>query len=106
MENKNYVIVRGDRSGVFFGELKERNGQEVELRNARKLWYWDGAAAVEQLARDGVSRPRNCKFTVTVEEMTITDAIQIIPCTDAAQKSISGVAEWKSLRRSSASFWR
>ena len=43
-ENKNYVIVRGDRSGVFFGELKERSGQEVELRNARKLWYWDGAA--------------------------------------------------------------
>ena len=94
-ENKNYVIVRGDRSGVFFGELKERSGQEVELRNARKLWYWDGAAAVEQLARDGVSLPRNCKFTVTVEEMTITDAIQLIPCTDAAQKSISGVAEWK-----------
>ena len=95
-ENKNYVIVRGDRSGVFFGELKERSGHEVTLGNVRKLWYWDGACAVEQLARDGVSRPRNCKFTVTVEEMTITDAIQIIPCTDAAQKSISGVAEWKS----------
>ena len=95
MENKNYVIVRGNHSGVFFGELKERNGQDVELLNARKLWYWDGAAAVEQLARDGVSLPHNCKFTVTVEEMTITDAIQIIPCTDAAQKSISGVAEWK-----------
>lgn len=36
-ENKNYVIVRGDRSGVFFGELKERSGQEVELRNKRKV---------------------------------------------------------------------
>ena len=95
-ENKNYVIVRGDRSGVFFGELKERSGQEVTLGNVRKLWYWDGACAVEQLARDGVSLPRNCKFTVTVEEMTITDAIQLIPCTDAAQKSISGVSEWKS----------
>lgn len=95
MENKNYVIVRGDHSGVFFGELKERSGQEVELLNARKLWYWDGACAVEQLAKDGVARPENCKFTVTVEEMTITDAIQIIPCTDAAQKAISGVAEWR-----------
>lgn len=94
-ENKNYVIVRGDHSGVFFGELKERSGQEVELLNARKLWYWDGASAVEQLAKDGVARPENCKFTVTVEEMTITDAIQIIPCTNAAQKSISGVAEWR-----------
>lgn len=95
MDNK-YYIVRGQSSGVFFGQVRERNGQEVVLVNVRKLWYWDGACAVEQLARDGVSQPRNCKFTVTVAEMTITDAIQIIPCTDAAQKSISGVAEWKS----------
>lgn len=95
MDNK-YYIVRGQSSGVFFGQVRERNGQEIVLVNVRKLWYWDGACAVEQLARDGVSQPRNCKFTVTVAEMTITDAIQIIPCTDAAQKSISGVAEWKS----------
>lgn len=95
MDNK-YYIVRGQSSGVFFGQVRERNGQEVVLVNVRKLWYWDGACAVEQLARDGASLPRNCKFTVTVAEMTITDAIQIIPCTDAAQKSISGVAEWKS----------
>ena len=95
MENKNYVIVRGNRSGVFFGELKERNGQEVELLNARKLWYWDGAAAVEQIAKDGVKNPGACKFTVSVESMIITDAIQVLPCTDAAKKSISGVAEWK-----------
>ena len=94
MDNK-YYIVRGQSSGVFFGQVRERNGQEVTLGNVRKLWYWDGACAVEQLARDGVSLPRNCNFTVTVEEMTITDAIQLIPCTDAAQKSISGVAEWK-----------
>ena len=26
-----YVIVRGNRSGVFAGILKERNGQEVTL---------------------------------------------------------------------------
>lgn len=94
-ENKNYVIVRGDRSGVFFGELKERTGQEVELLNARKLWYWDGAAAVEQIAKDGVARPGNCKFTVTVEEITITDAIQILPCTNVAAENIMAVKEWK-----------
>ena len=94
-ENKNYVIVRGDRSGVFFGKLKERSGQEVELRNARKLWYWDGAAAVEQIAKDGVKNPGACKFTVSVESMIITDAIQIIPCTDSAAENITEVKEWK-----------
>ena len=94
-ENKNYVIVRGDHSGVFFGELKERSGQEVELRNARKLWYWDGAAAVEQIAKDGVKKPGACKFTVSVDSMMITDAIQIIPCTNGAAENIMAVKEWK-----------
>ena len=94
-ENKNYVIVRGDHSGVFFGELKERIGQEVELRNARKLWYWDGAAAVEQIAKDGVKNPGACKFTVSVESMIITDAIQVLPCTNDAAENIMAVKEWK-----------
>ena len=94
-ENKNYVIVRGDRSGVFFGELKERSGQEVTLGNVRKLWYWDGACAVEQLARDGVKNPGACKFTVLVESMIITDAIQVLPCTNDAAENIMAVKEWK-----------
>lgn len=94
-ENKNYVIVRGDHSGVFFGELKERSGQEVELLNVRKLWYWDGAAAVEQIAKDGVKNPDACKFTVSVDSMIITDAIQILPCASSAAENIMAVMEWK-----------
>lgn len=49
------VIVRGDRSGVFFGTLRERNGQEVVLADCRRLWYWDGAASISQLAVDGTT---------------------------------------------------
>lgn len=89
------VIVRGDRSGVFFGTLAEKDGQEVKLEKCRRLWYWDGAASISQLAVDGVSAPDNCKFTVTVDEIEILDAIEIIPCTDKAIESIEGVREWK-----------
>lgn len=89
------VIVRGDRSGVFFGTLAEKDGQEVRLEKCRRLWYWDGAASISQLAVDGVSAPDNCKFTVTVDEIEILDAIEIIPCTDKANESIEGVREWK-----------
>ena len=46
------VIIRGDRSGVEFGTLIAQNGQEVILHNARRLWYWDGAASLSQLAKD------------------------------------------------------
>lgn len=90
-----YYIIRGDHSGVFFGNIKERNGQEVTIANCRRIWYWNGAASISQLALDGVTNPENCKFTVTVPELTILDAIEIIPCSDKAIKIIKEVKEWK-----------
>lgn len=89
------VIIRGDRSGVEFGEIVEQNGSVVTLKNARRLWYWAGAASLSQLAMDGTKRPQDCKFTVTVSSITILDAVEIIPCTDKAIKSIEEVDEWK-----------
>lgn len=94
MENLKKVIVRGDRSGVFYGELENRNGREVKLRNCRRLWYWNGACSISELAKIGTKLPRDCKFTVTVESIEILDAIEIIPCTEEAIKSIEGVIEW------------
>ena len=94
MENKK-VIIRADRAGVFFGTLKEKTGSEVVLTDCRRLWYWDGAASISQLAVDGTTKPYDCKFTVTVPEIVILGVIEIIPCTDKAIKSIEGVKEWK-----------
>ena len=90
-----YVIVRGDRSGVFAGTLESMDGRTVTLKNCRRLWYWDGAASISQIALEGVSRPHNCKFTVTVDSITILDAIEIIPTTTAAEKNVKAVREWK-----------
>ncbi|MBO8472499.1 MAG: hypothetical protein IAB81_02575 [Bacteroidetes bacterium] len=89
------VIVRGDRSGVFFGTLSERNGREVKLTNCRRLWYWAGAASISQLAAEGTMCPNQCKFTMYVDEIEILDAIEIIPCSDRSIKSIEGVDVWK-----------
>lgn len=89
------VIVRGDRSGVFFGTLVAKEGREVELNNCRRLWYWDGAASISQIAVDGVSKPSRCKFTVSVDSILIEDVIEIIPCTEKAISIIEGVDLWK-----------
>lgn len=89
------VIVRGDRSGVFFGTLKAKEGSEVVLVNCRRLWYWGGACSISQLAVDGTKSPDDCKFTVTVDEMAVLDVVEIIPCTDRAARSIERVKEWK-----------
>lgn len=95
LNEKDYYIVRGDRSGVFFGNIKERNGKEVLMTNVRRLWYWAGACSISQLAVDGTVAPSSCKFTVTVEELLVLDAIEIDKCTEKAIKSIKEVAEWK-----------
>ena len=89
------VIIRGDKSGVFFGTLKAKEGQEVELTDCRRLWYWDGAASISQLAVDGTCRPENCKFTVAVNNIIITDVIEILLCSNKAIASIEGVSTWK-----------
>jgi hypothetical protein len=89
------VIIRGDRSGVFFGTLESRNGREVKLTNCRRLWYWDGAASISQLAIDGTVAPQNCKFTVVVPEIEILDAIEVILCTEKAVASIEAVRVWQ-----------
>lgn len=89
------VIVRGDRSGVFFGILTKKEGTEVTLEQCRRLWHWSGAASISQLAKDGVKNPGGCKFTVTIDEIVILDAIEIIPCTEKAIANIEGVREWK-----------
>lgn len=89
------VIIRADKAGVFFGTLTEKEGSEVELTNCRRLWYWEGAASISQLAIDGTATPENCKFTKSVESIVILGVVEIIPCTEKAINSIEAVEEWK-----------
>ena len=93
---EDYVIVRTYSAGVFMGHLHSRNGQEVVLHDASRLWYWSGAASLSQMAVEGVSNPSACKFPVAVPEVTLLQVIEIIPCSKKAVKSIKGVPIWKS----------
>lgn len=94
-KSKHYVIVRTYSAGVFAGYLKSRKDKEVVLENARRLWYWDGAASLSQLSVDGVSKPENCKFPCEVASVTLTEAIEVLPVTNKARLSIAGVPIWK-----------
>lgn len=90
----DYVVVRTYSAGVHAGFLESRDGQEVVLSNARRLWYWEGAATLSQVAGAGISKPRSCKFPAPIAEITLTQAIEIIPCTTTAKAIIQGVPEW------------
>lgn len=86
-----YVCIRTYSAGVHCGYLKERNGKEVELVNARRIWKWSGAFTLSELAVNGVEKPDECKFSCIVPRIYLTEAIEIIPMTDKAEKSIREV---------------
>ena len=92
---ERYVIVRTYSAGVFAGVLVSRNGKEVVMRNARRLWYWKGAASLSQLAMEGVKYPQECKFPCEVDRVELTEAIEILDVTPKAKESILGVPIWK-----------
>lgn len=94
LKGMKYVICRTYSAGVFAGYLEKRNGQEVVLRNARRLWYWTGAASLSQLASEGVKKPDECKFPTEVDSVELLQAIEIIPATKEAQESIAKVPVW------------
>lgn len=95
----NMAIIRTASAGVFFGQkisgIEKLEKGIVELKNARRLWYWSGAASLSQLAVDGTSKPNDCKFPVAVHKILLTNVIEVIPCTEQAIKSLNSVKIWK-----------
>lgn len=95
VDGLEYCMVRTQNAGVFAGYIEKREGSEVKLRNARRIWYWEGAATLSQLAMQGTSKPEACKFPCEVMEVTLLGVIEIIPCTTQAKESIEGVEVWE-----------
>jgi hypothetical protein len=95
MDGMEYKIVRTFSAGVFAGYIEKREGKEVTMRNARRIWYWDGAASLSQLAMEGTCKPENCKFAIPVDRVVVTEAIEILDVTQRAKDSIDGVALWR-----------
>lgn len=98
MENEKkempYVIVRTYSAGVFAGYLEKREGKEGVIRDARRLWYWSGAASLSQLAMEGVKNPNECKFPCTVDKIEVIEIVEILYCTETARLNIAAVPVW------------
>lgn len=76
------VVVRTYSAGVHIGELVAKQGKEVALKDAHRLWYWKGAFTLNQVATDGVKK--GSKVGAAVPAIELTEAIEIIPISDAA----------------------
>jgi hypothetical protein len=90
-----YCVIRTVYAGVHTGFLKERNGDECTLLQARRIWKWDGAATLSQLSVDGVKKPDTCKMPCEVDEIDLIGVIEVIPTTKKAMESIRSVKVWQ-----------
>jgi hypothetical protein len=89
-----YVICRTYSAGVFAGYLSKQDGQKVVLNDARRIWFWSGAASLSELAMHGTSKPSECKFPCTVSQIELLEAIEILDVSEKAKKSIENVPVW------------
>jgi len=84
------VIIRTDRAGVWFGELVEKSGCEVILRNARRMWRWHAAKSISLsgVAKYGIKQDKS-KICPALE-LHWLEAIEITPCSAVSIESIEG----------------
>jgi len=95
LKGKKYVIARTYSAGVFAGYLDKKEGKEIVLLNARRLWQWVGAASLSQLAMEGTKSPENCKFPCEINRVELTEVIELIDVTEKARLSIASVPIWQ-----------
>ena len=88
-------MVRTYSAGVFYGKLESLKGKVGVVRNARRVWYWEGAASLSQLATTGTSNPEKCKMPCAVDAVLLSEIIELIPMTTFAIASLNGVLIWK-----------
>ena len=85
-----YVIIRTFSAGVWFGKLDKKVGNEVILKDARRMWYWKAKQTISLsgVAKYGIDDDES-KIVEAIESVWL-EAIEIIQCTKIAIESING----------------
>ena len=87
-------MVRSRGSGVWAGVIASRENDTVIIKDAIRIWYWEGAASLSELAQTGTKSPEACRFCIPVDEVEVFNVLEIISMTDHAEASIKGVTPW------------
>ena len=87
------VLIRSVEAGIFFGTLINKEGSEVTLKNARRIWYWEGATDTCQIATNGISK--KSKATTPVSQIIILNVVEIHPLMEKAIQNLESISIWK-----------
>lgn len=90
------VIIRTYSAGVHYGKIIEKDGDEIILKNSRRLYRWHTAnngVSLSEVANAGLLAS-DSKVCSPVDTLWL-QAIEIILCTDIAIKNIEAQNEYK-----------
>lgn len=88
------VIARIDRAGVFHGTLDYIDNEIIRLKDTRRIYYWNGALSVTDMAAKGLTGGRISVPVTTVEFMS-DKIVELNECSEEASKSIVTIKPWK-----------
>ena len=88
------VIARIDRAGVFHGTLDYIDNEIIRLKDARRIYFWEGALSVTDIAARGISCGK-LTFPVTTVEFMSDKIVELNECSAEATKSIESIKPWK-----------
>jgi hypothetical protein len=88
-------IIRTYSAGVWFGEIAEKDGNEVIVKNARRMWQWWAAESISLsgVAVYGIKQDKS-KIAPAVDQVWL-EAIELIPATKKAIETIEGAKDAK-----------
>jgi len=79
-----HCVVRTYTAGVHIGTVVAKNGSNVVLKDARRLWYWKGAFTLSEVATLGIDSKKS-RMACAVNVLELTEAVELIPTTQAAR---------------------
>ena len=88
------IIARIDRAGVFHGTLDHIDNEIIRLKDARRIYYWEGALSVTDMAANGL-RAGKISAPVTKVEFMTSKVVELNECSNEASSSIEAIKVWK-----------
>lgn len=86
-------IVRTYSAGVFLAyiDYESETYQNVTLVDSIRIWKWDGAFTLTNLAVVGTTKPNCCRFSIPIQEQKVNRVIEKLPVSEEALKTLEEV---------------
>lgn len=84
-----FMLIRTVNAGVHMGTVLaiSQDGLVVDLSNSRRLWRWEGAFSLSEIANNGCAE--SSRISEVVEFNQLSQVIEKLLCTPKAEANLT-----------------